>query len=498
MPEGCSVQQLNEVVRSMENYLASFSEISVFTTRVDSYDDATITVEFKPEYENSGFPSMLKSNVTAMAINFGGANWSVSGIDENYFNNHIVSDSKSSRIALYGYDYRALHGYAEKLIGYLSRYRRVSEPEIWGSGWNGRPSTEFSVDYDAGRLAATGVDPYAWHAALSSLLYERTAGSMLTDGELAEVVLRSSAADSYDLWHVLNEPVSADSVKVSLGDVGSIVKKRSGIDIKKKDQSYELDVCYDFIGSYELSKKVSEEAVRYMNEEVLPVGFRAENPYGGWFDEHKDRYAWLILLVMAVMYVMLAMAFESFRLPLAVLFMIPVSFIGLFLVFGLSDFSFDQGGFAALVMLCGVVVNAGIYLVNTWRTLVSRLPASPSCSATTSADTASAPASVACADTSVSASVSAERSLHAYVRAWNLKVRPIMLTILSTVLGLLPFLSDGPGEVFWFDFAIGTIAGMTLSVIALIFLLPVFLLSLPAAPSTLFHNGRGDRDVLRS
>ena len=178
--------------------------------------------------------------------------------------------------------------------------------------------------------------------------------------------------------------------------------------------------------------------------------------------------------------------------------MIPVSFIGLFLVFGLSDFSFDQGGFAALVMLCGVVVNAGIYLVNTWRTLSSRLPASPPCSATTSADTAIAPASVACADTSVSASVSAERSLHAYVRAWNLKVRPIMLTILSTVLGLLPFLSDGPGEVFWFDFAIGTIAGMTLSVIALIFLLPVFLLPLPAAPSTLFHNGRGDRDVLRS
>ncbi len=78
------------------------------------------------------------------------------------------------------------------------------------------------MDYDAGRLAATGVDPYAWHAALSSLLYERTGGSMLTDGELAEVVLRSSAADSYDLWHVLDEPVSADSVKVSLVDVGAL------------------------------------------------------------------------------------------------------------------------------------------------------------------------------------------------------------------------------------------------------------------------------------
>ena len=48
------------------------------------------------------------------------------------------------------------------------------------------------------------------------------------------------------------------------------------------------------------------------------------------------------------------------------------------------------------------------------------------------------------------------------------------LTIVSTVLGLLPFLSDGPEEVFWFDFAIGTIAGMAFSVLALILVLPVF------------------------
>ena len=42
------------------------------------------------------------------------------------------------------------------------------------------------------------------------------------------------------------------------------------------------------------------------------------------------------------------------------------------------------------------------------------------------------------------------------------------------ILGLLPFLPDGPEEVFWFDFAIGTIAGMVFSVIAIILVLPVF------------------------
>ena len=52
-----------------------------------------------------------------------------------------------------------------------------------------------------------------------------------------------------------------------------------------------------------------------------------------------------------------------------------------------------------------------------------------------------------------------------------------MLTVISTILGLIPFLTDGPQEVFWFDFAIGTIGGMVFSVIAVILVLPVFVLS---------------------
>ena len=52
-----------------------------------------------------------------------------------------------------------------------------------------------------------------------------------------------------------------------------------------------------------------------------------------------------------------------------------------------------------------------------------------------------------------------------------------MLTVISTTLGLIPFLTDGQQEVFWFDFAIGTIGGMVFSVIAVILVLPVFVIS---------------------
>ncbi len=233
---------------------------------------------------------------------------------------------------------------------------------------------------------------------------------------------------------------------MTLSSVGGIEKKRTGITIKKVNQSYELVVCFDFIGNWELTRKFINEAVDHMNRNVLPLGFKAENPDGGWFDSDRQQYAWLIFLIIAVMYVMLAMTFESFRYPLAVIFMIPVSFIGLFLAFGLTDFSFDQGGFAAFVMLSGIVVNAGIYLVTTYQSLLAEHSANA-------------------------------QGVRLWVKAYSRKINPITLTIVSTILGLLPFLSDGPEEVFWFDFAVGTIAGMAFSVIAVIFILPVFAVS---------------------
>ena len=267
---------------------------------------------------------------------------------------------------------------------------------------------------------------------------------MFTDGEMTDVVLRSSELEEYDLWHVLNAPVKVDSLLVALSDVGDMDIRLSGVDISRSDQSYELNVVFNFIGSYELSRRVVSRAVDHMNDEVLPIGYKAENQQSGWFDDNKDKYAWLIFLIVAVIYVMLAITFESLRLPLAVILMIPIAFIGLFLTFGLSDLSFDQGGFAAFVMLCGIVVNAGIYLLLTYKQQLS---------------------------------VSSNRKIRAYVRAFGIKITPIMLTIISTVLGLIPFLTDGPDEVFWFDFAIGTISGMLFSLIAIFFYLPVFAVS---------------------
>ena len=442
MAEGCTVQQLNDVVRHMENYICQFDEVDMFRTRITSYDNARIEITFKPEYENSGFPSMLKQELTSAAINFGGATWRVWGIDDNSFNNNIVSSYRSNQIRLRGYNYDQLAAYADRLIDSLSTNRRVSEPEIMdGDAWT-LPHNEFTIRYDDERIAATGLDVSDYYTILNTMLYQSRLPSVYNGEELQQVILESGDRDRFDRWHIANAQVGIDSLRTKLSTVGTIEKHRTGISIRRSKQSYEILVGFYFIGSYELGKRLIERTVRQLNDEILPIGFRADSPSHNFGRKEKQQQAWLILLVVAIIYTMCTILFESLRKPLVIILMIPISFIGVFLSFGWSDFIFDQGGFAAFVLLCGIVVNAGIYLINEEDTC---------------------------------AAISGKRGIALYLKAFNHKIVPISLTILSTILGLAPFLYDGPEEVFWFAFAIAAISGTFFSVIALLIYLPIFL-----------------------
>jgi multidrug efflux pump subunit AcrB len=264
--------------------------------------------------------------------------------------------------------------------------------------------------------------------------------------------------------------VNVDSSYVKLADVGSIVKNRLELPIHKENQSYQVSVCYDFVGSYELGKKVSDDAISAISR-VLPVGYRAYSPDYSWSKEHKGAYAWLILLVIAVIFAICAMIFDSLRQPFSIIGIIPVSFIGIFLAFGLFDFPFDQGGFASFVMVAGLVVNAGIYIIVAFR-------AENKVTTLTSAQSSVLSSHIL----SPSVPSAGFRQIRDYVKAFNHKIVPTTLTIISTILGLVPFLFDGPSEVFWFAFAIGTISGLLFSVISVIFYLPIFLLKMGGGP----------------
>lgn len=442
LPEGCTVHQLNETMRDMEDYLSGFDEIDMFRTRISSYDQGQISVTFKPEAEKHGFALRLKDLATARALGLGGAEWRIYGVGQG-FSNSLQGGWKPNQIVLRGYNYEQLYRYAQELVDSLSVNPRVSEPEIMGRiGYRGGDNrTEFYLDFDFERFALYGIAPVEYYRALGEQVYRRALPSFYRAGRMEQAVLRSSEAERFDAWHMRNDILTVGGRNVKLSELGTLAKRKSGNNIYKYNQQYSLMVAFDFVGSYDLASRFTERQVERLKAQ-LPVGYSVQNQRGGsWWGDSGGTPYWLLGLVIVIIYFICSVLFESLRQPLVIILMIPVSYIGVFLTFYLFGLKFDQGGFASFVLLSGLVVNAGIYLINDYN-LFRRAGVGP--------------------------------GLSTYLRAYNRKIVPIMLTVVSTVLGLVPFVVISR-EPFWFSFAAGAMGGMVFSTVAVLLFLPVFL-----------------------
>ena len=212
--------------------------------------------------------------------------------------------------------------------------------------------------------------------------------------------------------------------------------------ISREDQQYIVTVGYNFVGNAELGRLILDRNIDETNA-MLPLGYTAQSGlYSYSWDENKTNY-YLIFLVILIIYFICAILLESFVQPFVVICLIPFSFIGVFIIFHIFNITADEGVFAALILLCGIVVNATLYILNDYNSLRRRKPGIP------------------------------ERI--AYVKAYNGKIIPIFLTTLATIVGLVPFLLTGRDERFWFALAAATISGLVFSMVGLIVYQPIML-----------------------
>ncbi|TKG94576.1 efflux RND transporter permease subunit [Puteibacter caeruleilacunae] len=443
MPEGCTVQQLNEVIMKMENYISRFDEVELFQTSINGYRNSNITINFKEEFANGGFPFFLKEELTSKAISLGGTDhWSIYGVGKG-FNNSLYSGYKNSRIILEGYNYEKLYRYAEDLKKELLKNGRIQEVDIAGSaGWNVKTLYEFYLDFDHEQLGLNKVKINNFYNFLKNQSYKQNLTPVFLDGEAQPVSLVSSTFGGFNVWELKNNPVEIGEMSFKLDNLGSIEKMRTGNDIYKYNQQYQLVVMYDFIGPGPLSNIVRERHIKRLNS-FLPLGFKAKERKWSWWNKKDKKQYYLLLLIIVIIYFICSILLESLLQPLTIIAMIPMSFIGVFLTFYLFDFNFDQGGFASFILLSGLVVNAGLYIINDYNQF--------------------------CRVRGI------ERSLPLYIKAFNHKIIPIFLTIISTILGLVPFVWSGQKEVFWFAFAAGAMGGLLFSFVAILLYLPLFL-----------------------
>lgn len=447
LPNGSTLEQMNTLMKRMETYLSGFKEIRQFHTSIYSPRRAGIQIYFKKEAQNSGFPYTLKANMISKALELGGGSWGIYGLQDQGFSNDIRENAGSFRIRMYGYNYDELYEWAEKLKTRLLTHRRIKEVLINSEfSWWKDDYQEFYFNLNKERMAQEDIDAHALFAAVRPIFGKNMEiGSVVTEQGTEKIKLSSRQSGEYDIWAMQYFPYGVENGKhYKLSELAAVEKGQMPQEIAKENQQYRLCLQYEYIGSSEMGNKIQKRDLEEFNK-LLPMGYTAESDSNSWAWGEKDNRQYLLLLVViAIIFFTTGILFNSLKQPLAIIFVIPVSYIGVFLTFYWFRLNFDQGGFASFVLLCGITVNASIYILNEYNSIRRRFPR---------------------------LSV-----LRAYVKAWNAKVVPIFLTVVSTILGFIPFMVGTEKEAFWFPLAAGTIGGLVMSVIGIFFFLPVFVL----------------------
>ncbi|HEX2933893.1 MAG TPA: efflux RND transporter permease subunit [Bacteroidales bacterium] len=445
MPPGATIEQMNELLMPLERYLKQFKEIEQFQSLVSS-TSAQITIYFTEEADMSGFPFVLKEMAIREANDMAGADWDVYGVGDG-FSNSLRETIGQNKINFMGYNFDDLYAIAEKIKSKLLETPRIKEVNILSEDtWFKNQSYEFVMGFDRELLANTKTNPYSVYYALQNYARNETPiTSTIAGGQRENVKLVSRQSQTMDIWQVKQSPARIGRTMVRLNNVASTQKEPISLSISKENQQYKLILAYDYIGTYDMARYTQTKILEEV-EPKLPLGYtiKGDSSYRYWDSKSKKQY-WLLLLVITIIFFVCAVLFESLLLPFAVILMVPISYIGLFLTFYIFGLNFDQGGFAAFILLSGITVNAALYIINDYNNLRRKHKAS------------------------------ALNQKKLYYKAFNYKIIPILLIILSTILGLVPFLWNGQKEVFWPAMAAGTIGGLIFSIVGIVFYLPMFL-----------------------
>ena len=348
---------------------------------------------------------------------------------------------------MYGYNYDELYAWAEKLKEVLLSHRRIKEVFIKSEfSWWKDDYQEFYFNLNKERMAQEGINAQHLFSAIQPIFGKNMqVGSVVTESGTESIRLSSRQSHDYDVWAMQFFPYGVDGGKhYKLSELATVEKGQMPQQIAKENQQYRLCLQYEYIGSYEQGNKIQKRDLEEFNK-LLPMGYTAESDSQSWSWGKKENKQYLLLLVViAIIFFTTSILFNSLKQPLAIIFVIPVSYIGVFLTFYWFRLNFDQGGFASFVLLCGITVNASIYILNEYNSIRRRFPRLS--------------------------------MLRAYTKAWNAKILPIFLTVVSTILGFIPFMVGTDKEAFWFPLASGTIGGLIMSIIGIFFFLPVFCL----------------------
>ncbi len=340
-------------------------------------------------------------------------------------------------IEVYGFDMGEL---AESCDMLVRRLREVPGlRDVRASLQEGSP--EVQIAFNRARMSAMQLDIDQVSRTLRNKIRGDAATRLKERDRQIDILVRTANADRIDIAQVGNLVISqAEGIPVMLSSVANIAVQRGPSQIEHLDQQRAALIYADLAGR-DLGS-VSRDIETVLAATPLPGSTTAE--LAGQNDELQRSFRSLILaVVLAVfmVYIVMASQFESLLHPLVILGTLPLALIGVVLALAVTGTSVSVVVFLGVIMLAGIVVNNSIVLVD----YINRLRQD------------------------------GMAKLDAVREAAQVRLRPILMTTLTTVLGLLPMaLGLGEGAEIRAPMAVAVIGGLVISTLLTLVVIPVF------------------------
>jgi len=347
----------------------------------------------------------------------------------------ILGGEEGVTVEVRGFELDTLNALADQVAGAIADTSGVTDVEVSSS--EGVPQALIRIDRQ--KAADLGLSVRQVAEALETAVAGRRAGDFRTKGNSYRILVQLADAQNLSLDQILDMTLSTPSGQnVALRNVVETESGLGPIYIDRKDQQRLVTVQANVAGR-DLGS-VAADIQAKLDGIPRPAGY--DLLIAGNFEEQQKAFGELIvslLLALALVYMALACQYESLVDPLIVMFSVPLAGVGVLLVLFLTNTTLNVQSYIGCIMLGGIVVNNAILLVDQAGRLRLRegMPTS-----------------------------------EALMEAGRRRLRPILMTTLTTILGLMPLaLGIGEGADAQAPLAravVGGLAGSTLITLLLI------------------------------
>ena len=339
-------------------------------------------------------------------------------------------------IEIYGYDFETTDRVAKEIQGKLLEGKEFSQVLLSRDEY----TPEYQVDFDREKLAVNGLNSTTAASFLSSAMNGSTMSFYREDGDEYDIRVRYAPEFRTSIEDIENIMIYNNRGQgVRIKDLGTVVETLTPPSIQRKNRERLITVSGVVANGVALSDAVAATDAILADTDI-PAELSVE--IGGSYEDQQEMFGDLIMLlamIIILVYIVMASQFESFMSPFVIMFSIPFAFVGVLLGLWVTGTPLGTMGMIGILILMGIVVKNGIVLID--YTILMRERGK----------------SVA------EASVIAAKS----------RLRPILMTTLTTVLGMVPMaIGQGEGSEMWRSLGMVVAWGLSISTLVTLVIIP--------------------------